>query len=146
MVNVRHKGAANERAVAKLYYEDMGVKLVRDIEQYRRADRGDLIPDGDFDWCFCIEVKARVGVNTQHDKSWWEQVAKAAKAYDKIPVLWYKFNRRPWRVVMQMCDVALALCPTGTATIYDVKHQADLLTMSPETHFYLAREILAEMA
>ena len=142
MVNVRQKGAANERAVAKLYYDDMGVKLVRDIEQYRRADRGDLIPDGDFGWCFCIEVKARVGVNTQHDKSWWEQVEKAAKAYDKIPVLWYKFNRRHWRVVMQMCDVALALCPASLA----VEHQKDLLTMSPETHFYLAREILAKRA
>jgi len=142
MVDVRSKGRRNEHLVKGLYLDEMGVKLQVDLDQYRSADRGDLVPAGVFAWPFCIEVKSRAKVNYMHDKSWSDQVLKAAKANRKIPVLWYKYDRREWRVVMQLADVALALAPASV----DGNYHGDLLTMSPSTHFYLAREILAEMA
>ena len=35
-------------------------------------------------------------------QSWWDQVDKAAKAANKEPVLVYKFDRQPIRVVMRL--------------------------------------------
>jgi len=142
MVNARNKGAANERAVGRMYFDEMGVTLMRDIEQYRRSDRGDLIADGDFDFPFCIEVKSRAGVNVSYDKAWWAQVDKAAKACGKMPLLWYKYDRREWRVVMRLKDVCVAVAPASI----DDSYADALLTMDADTHFYLAREILAERA
>ena len=45
MVNGRNKGAQFERQVAKMLHDELGVSFKRDLEQYRAADHGDLIPD-----------------------------------------------------------------------------------------------------
>ena len=55
MVNGRQKGAAAEREIAKLLFDELGLSFKRDLEQYRAADHGDLICDEPFP--FCIEVK-----------------------------------------------------------------------------------------
>lgn len=117
----------------------MRVHLVRDIEQYRSSDRGDLIPKYDIDWPFCIEVKNYQKVRIDHDPKWWKQVDKAAKAQNKVPVLWYKYNHTVWRIVMRANDVSFALGGT-------LNHDDMLFTMDPYTCFYLSREILAARA
>ena len=48
MVNGRQKGAAAEREIAKLLFDELGMTFKRDLEQYRAADHGDLICDEPF--------------------------------------------------------------------------------------------------
>jgi hypothetical protein len=139
MVNARDKGRRGEYQVGQQYLEHMGIRLKRDIEQYRSADHGDLLADGDFDWPFCIEVKTYGGLNVTHQPSWWQQVSKAADAQKLMPVLWYKYDRRDWRVVMRANNVSFALGGT-------LGHDDMLFTMSADACFYISREILAARA
>jgi len=140
MVNSRDKGTRGEYAVIKLIEELLGIKLKRDVEQYRQADRGDLILAEDADWPFCVEVKSYSGLSVTHRPAWWQQVAKASAAHGLIPVLFYKFDRYEWRVVMKANTVSFALGGS-------LDHDDDiLLTTDTDGFAYLAREILAARA
>ena len=142
MVNSYKKGQRGEAAVIHSYFDNMNVRLKRDLEQTRFAEKGDLLPDGDFDWPFTIEVKSYSDktASVMHKPQWWAQVTTAAKAASKMPVLWYKYDRRPWRVVMKMNNVSFALGGT-------LNHEDDhLFTMDEDACFYLTREILAARA
>ena len=142
MVNSYKKGQRGEAAVIHSYFDNMNVRLKRDLEQTRFAEKGDLLPDGDFDWPFTIEVKSYSDktASVMHKPQWWAQVTTAAKAASKMPVLWYKYDRRPWRVVMKMNNVSFALGGT-------LNHEDDhLFTMDESACFYLSREILAARA
>jgi len=110
MVNARDKGRRGEYQVGQQYLEHMGIRLKRDIEQ-----------------------------NVTHQPSWWQQVSKAADAQKLMPVLWYKYDRRDWRVVMRANNVSFALGGT-------LDHDDMLFTMSADTCFYISREILAARA
>ena len=109
MVNSRDKGTRGEYAVIKLIEELLGIKLKRDVEQYRQADRGDLILAEDADWPFCVEVKSYSGLSVTHRPAWWQQVEKASAAHGLIPVLFYKYDRYEWRVVLKANTVSFAL-------------------------------------
>jgi len=135
MVNARTKGKRGENQVKTQYLDHMGIRLKRDLEQYRDFQ------DGDFDWPFCIEVKTYGTTADKHRPAWWEQVRKAAKSQKLIPVLWYKYDRRDWRIVMHMNHVSFAL---GGTT--DHADENLLLTMDMDTCFYVTREILAARA
>lgn len=146
MVNSGKKGQGGENQVKRLILDHLGVPLKRDLEQWRSADRGDLIPDfkdGEFDWPLCIEVKTYSSKNMSvtHRPAWWQQVRKAAKAQGKIPVLWYKYDRRDWRIVMHMNHVSFALGGS-----FDHQDEKLLLTMDMDTCFYVTREILSARA
>ena len=144
MVNPNAKGKRGENQVKTQYLDHMGIRLKRDLEQWRSADHGDLLPDfqdGDFDWPFCIEVKTYGTTADKHRPAWWEQVRKAAKSQKLIPVLWYKYDRRDWRIVMHMNHVSFAL---GGTT--DHADENLLLTMDMDTCFYVTREILSARA
>ena len=141
MVNSRDKGTRGEYAVIKLIEELLGIKLKRDVEQYRQADRGDLIlaEDGS-DWPFCVEVKSYSGLSVTHRPAWWQQVVKASAAHGLIPVLFYKFDRYEWRVVLKANTVSFALGGT-------LDHDDDILLTTDTYGFaYMAREILAARA
>ena len=142
MVNSYKKGQRGEAAVIHSYFDNMNVRLKRDLDQTRYAEKGDLLPDGDFDWPFTIEVKSYSDktASVMHKPQWWAQVTTAAKAASKMPVLWYKYDRRPWRVVMKMNNVSFALGGT-------LNHEDDhLFTMDEDACFYLSREILSARA
>jgi hypothetical protein len=140
MVNSRDKGTRGEYAVIKLIEELLGIKLKRDVEQYRQADRGDLILAEDADWPFCVEVKSYSGLSVTHRPAWWQQVVKASAAHGLIPVLFYKYDRYEWRVVMKANTVSFALGGS-------LDHDDDiLLTTDTDGFAYLAREILAARA
>ena len=126
MVNSRNKGAAAEREVAKIIFEELGIQLYRDLEQYRSADHGDLITE-DPSWPFCIEVK-RYGVGAGMKNQWWSQVKNASQATGREPVLFYKYNNKPWRVVIEL------------GLIQDGADESNLIEMSPTTFCFLARE------
>ena len=140
MVNSRDKGTRGEYAVIKLIEELLGIKLKRDVEQYRQADRGDLILAEDADWPFCVEVKSYSGLSVTHRPAWWQQVEKASAAHGLIPVLFYKYDRYEWRVVLKANTVSFALGGT-------LDHDDDILLTTDTYGFaYMAREILAARA
>lgn len=108
-VNSRQKGAAFERAVAQELLMLTGVSFRRDLEQYRASDRGDLIAD-DPAWPFLIEAKA-YAAGTGCKPEWKEQASRAAKAAGLVPVVVYKFNRRPITCALPLS----AICPAMPA-------------------------------
>lgn len=105
VVNGRNKGASFEREVAnylKLHLSLQDIK--RDIEQYRQADRGDLLGvDG---WTIeCKRYKrpqSSVGI---YRREWWEQVVKAAERAKNKPVLVFKFDHQPIRCALYLKDI-----------------------------------------
>mgnify|MGYP003127436165 FL=1 len=102
MVNSRHKGATFERDICKNLQLDLNIKgfVKRDIEQYRTADRGDILIEDD-SFPYLIECKRYKAGNTYSD-AWWQQVERAAENMKKEPVLVYKFDRQPVTVVMRL--------------------------------------------
>mgnify|MGYP007073304452 FL=1 len=62
MTNGRNKGAAFEREVAALIDQHLGVRVKRDLEQYRESQHGDLLGlDG-----WVIECKRYAMANGGH--------------------------------------------------------------------------------
>jgi len=106
MPNSRNKGANFERSTAieimRHFDEELGIRLTlkRDLEQYRAADHGDLIPD-DPTFPFVLELKRYADGPIGGRDVWWDQVVKASKAVNKYPCLIYKYDRRPMRFVME---------------------------------------------
>lgn len=102
MVNGRNKGASFEREVAnylKLHLSLQDIK--RDIEQYRQADRGDLLGvDG---WTIeCKRYKRPESSNGFFRKEWWQQVVKASDKAKNKPVLIFKFDHQPIRCALYL--------------------------------------------
>lgn len=108
-INGRNKGAAFEREIANELFLLTGVTFKRDLEQYRAADRGDLIPD-DPAFPFLIECK-RYAAGKACLPAWKDQASKAAKAAGRIPVVIYKFDRAAICCAVPMS----ALCPAMPA-------------------------------
>ena len=108
-INGRNKGAAFEREIAKELLLLTGVGFKRDLEQYRAADHGDLIPD-DPAWPFTLELK-RYASGKSCLPAWQDQASKAAQAAGRIPVVIYKFNHAPIRCALPLS----ALCPAMPA-------------------------------
>ena len=112
MTNSRNKGASFERRIANDLLLLTGVSFKRDLEQYRAADHGDLIPD-DPAWPFVIECKAyAAGVGCKND--WIAQVEKSSAALGKMPAVIWKYNNRPVRVTVPFRAIAAAHDAEGT--------------------------------
>lgn len=92
----RLKGAQYERQIAGVLFDLIGVKFKRDLEQYRSAERGDLVAD-DPDFPFTIECKRYASGSTARP-GWWEQACIAARSQGKWPALVYRFDRSDTRV------------------------------------------------
>ena len=88
----RNKGANGERELAAMLTDGLGFVVQRKLGQAR--DGGDDIQVGKYR----IEVKRHERV--QIDK-WSEQVEKAA-GVDDVPVVVYRRNGQPWRVVVPL--------------------------------------------
>jgi len=124
----RAKGAAFERQVAKLIKEDFGVSVARDLRQYQKKGHGDLIG-----WPgTLIECKARVDARRAAIRDWWAETVAEAALVGCRPVLIYKLDRQPLRVVLSLSDVA----PT------DAGKDTDCLTMPVEMDWYAFRKVV----
>lgn len=131
----RMKGATFEREVAGLLFDELGIKFKREIEQYRQADLGDLVPcDGTFP--FTIECKRYADGYLAKD-AWWDQACAAAKAANLIPSLVYRFDRRP--IVCRIPIQAFVLM-SGSELDYGWIETADV-TFS--AYCMVSRELLA---
>ena len=107
MVNGRVKGANFEREICRMLAEELSTEACpiepkRDLEQYRAAERGDVIGiDG-----FTIECK-RYSSNAGNGfkPAWWAQVTEAANASGTEPVLIYKYDRQPIKCVVRLASI-----------------------------------------
>ena len=100
MINGRTKGLAFEREVIRLLKDELGdvaSGLSRELDQYREADCGDIRFEP-----WVIECKRYSGKGMQGfpAPAWWSQACRAAG--QNIPVLVYKFDRQPIRVMLPL--------------------------------------------
>ncbi len=88
----RDKGNRAERELASILTDRLGFVVQRKLGQAR--DGGDDIQIGKYR----IEVKRRERVQIDQ---WSEQVEQAAQAGD-VPIVIYRRNGQPWRVVVPL--------------------------------------------
>lgn len=99
----RHKGARGESEVLKILEAELGLKLVRNKHQAERGGR-DIAEDVDRmqgPIPFAIEVKYQ---ERELLAKWWEQTVEQAMEVQRMPVLFFRRNHQPWRVVIDPHD------------------------------------------
>jgi Holliday junction resolvase len=88
----REKGKRGEREVVRIISELLGVAATRKVRQHE----GDSDILGVPGWT--IEVKRYASASEATMRTWWEQ-AIAQTPPGEIPCVWYRLDRRPWRVL-----------------------------------------------
>ena len=136
MPNSRNKGAQFERKIASELYQLLGITFTRDLEQYRKCDRGDLIPD-DPAFPFLIECKKTARVLTACDPAWWDQAHRAALAAGTRPAVIWASDRRDVRVTVTLKD-AMECISRGKWS-----GETHLIELPLEGFAYLCREGMA---
>lgn len=104
----RTKGAAGERELCGLLYNELGVQMVRNLEQSRSGGH-DIIPSPlcageavDFLARLAIEVKRRAAVSMADLRGWWDQAEEQAAIAGLVPCLAYRADRQAWRFVLPL--------------------------------------------
>lgn len=135
MVDSRSKGARGEQAVKKLLVDATGLPFERTPQSGALAAahklKGDVYVPGKTN-VFTIEVKnyAEDPLSSKHLKNktclldeWWEQAKREAKQNDNLPLLFYKYYRSPWFVVVG----SLTFLPEEISCIYSYRLEAFIL-------------------
>ncbi len=114
-INSRQKGAGAEREFAGLVHDWSGVQLIRNLEQTRSGGH-DLIvqPDevgsvADYFRKLAIECKRYQTATDGQIQKWWAQAVLQADQAGLMPVLAYRADRAPWRVVVPLWVVNQAM-------------------------------------
>lgn len=100
----RAKGANGEKEVLRILEDQLGLKLVRNKQQSARGGR-DICEDVDRmqgPIGFSIEVKR---CEREELSKWWKQTVDQARAVSRIPVLFFRASRQPWRIAACPSDV-----------------------------------------
>lgn len=106
-MNSRNKGANGEREFARIIYDQLGVRLVRNLEQTRNGGH-DLIaqevenPVARYIDSFAIEVKRYTAVTESKLNEFMAQAMLQADRAGKEPLLAYRVNRGAWRVCLRL--------------------------------------------
>ena len=90
----RNKGAAGERELCALLSEQLGFVVQRNLGQARDGEDDITIPP------FRIECKRQ---ETLKIEPWCQQVEATAKQ-GEIPVVAFRRNGKPWRVILKLED------------------------------------------
>jgi len=102
MVNSRNKGAAFERHICKLLNNLLEAhghegQVKRNLEQYQTKGQADLYFKN-----FAIECKRyKARSDNWPISKWWDQTLEAA-GDEYIPILIYKYDRKPIQAVMPL--------------------------------------------
>ena len=122
IINSRQKGAGAEREFAGLVHDWSGVRLIRNLEQTRSGGH-DLIvhPDevgsvADAFRKLAIECKRYQTATDAQIQKWWAQAVLQADQAGLKPVLAYRANRSPWRVVVPLVHVNPSLSQNSQLT------------------------------
>lgn len=99
-INARNKGANGEREAAKWLKKLLKLDYTpeRNLEQVR---------DGGYDLYvhpFIVEVKRCERLEL---RKWWRQVTIASNFLEGIPVVLFRQNRQPWRLLISASYVGL---------------------------------------
>jgi len=89
----RSKGARGEREALAVLGDELGVALQRNIEQTRDGGGDCLQIRG-----YVLEVKR---CETLCIPKWWRQATAQAADKGLEPVLMFRQNRKPWRVLLK---------------------------------------------
>ena len=96
----RNKGAAFEREVARMIHDHLGIDVRRNLTQYQEKGHGDLVG-----WPgVLIECKRHATATRSQVDAWWQETLDEAEAAHASPVLIYKVDRQPVRVVVSAYD------------------------------------------
>ncbi len=97
----RNKGAAFEREVARMIHDHLGIDVRRNLTQYQEKGHGDLVGwDG-----VLIECKRHASATRSQVDAWWQETLQEAEQAQACPVLIYKADRQPVRVVLRASDL-----------------------------------------
>ena len=127
MINGRAKGLAFENLLIKKFQDEFGEcanHLKRNLDQYQIAGKADI----EF-YNLMIEAK-RYASGHWYKPEWWEQ-AKTSAGDTHIPVLVYKYDRQPIKMVF----------PLSIMNDYSMK-TAETISVDWETGILLMRESL----
>lgn len=104
----REKGAAGERELAGALFDELGVKLVRRLEQ-TRIGGFDLEPDPSQTGPiaatlrrYAFEVKRHARATPALLRAWWSQAETQATAAGLVPALAYRIDRGAWRFLLPL--------------------------------------------
>jgi Holliday junction resolvase len=144
MANSRAKGSGGEREVAAILHDQLGLAFKRDLEQYRSADRGDLLCV-DMDFPLVIEVKRYAKGGETPRGAWWDQCCKAATAAHKWPLLVWRYDRMDWRWRLPVALITRLGHPLNFRGVPDDTELdwSYAVEMDTRTAMTLIREVLA---
>lgn len=93
----RTKGAVGEREAIQILNRVLGddFKLRRNLEQYQEAEGYDIVGLD----AFAVEVKRYQTISHAMLSGFWAETCRQAAKYGLIPVLMYRADRCPWRLV-----------------------------------------------
>jgi Holliday junction resolvase len=101
-INSRTKGAAAEREVSRLLFDELGIRTARNLEQSRSGGY-DLLPDkGSLLEPYAIEIKRYAKVSNAMLKVFWNQAVEQAERANKSPVLLYREDRAAWLGIVSL--------------------------------------------
>jgi len=126
-INSRQKGKSGELEVVHLLREELGLETTRNLDQWRDGGSDILGVEG-----WAIEVKR---AKTPNIKSWWEQAVRQAGDV-KSPALWYRLDRKYWRVVIPLHNVSDLFDPN-----WDLEWTVEI---TPKVFCAIVREDISE--
>ena len=94
--NANRKGASGEREFAAILADGFPDRtFMRNTYEQRWRGGSDVVGLAGFS----IEVK-RYASGDWYQVGWWRQVCEEAAKTDTVPVLAFRYDRKPWRVVL----------------------------------------------
>jgi Holliday junction resolvase len=107
----RSKGSTGERELAGLIHDELGVCVIRRLDQSRSGGHdlavapGQSGPAAEALQRYAIEVKRHARVTPGLLAKWWEQACLQASEAGLVPALAYRTDRAAWRVVMPLLEL-----------------------------------------
>jgi len=121
-INSRQKGAGAEREFAGLIHDWSGVRLIRNLEQTRSGGHDLIVHPNEVGSVadsirkLAIECKRYQTATDAQIQKWWAQAVLQADQAGLKPVLAYRANRSPWRVVVPLVHVNPSLSQNSQLT------------------------------
>jgi hypothetical protein len=110
-INSRAKGAGAERELSAALFDELGVKLVRNLEQTRAGGHDLTLAPGETGPVaaqlarYAFEVKRHAKAPAALVRAWWRQAEAQASAAGLVPVLAYRPDRGAWRFVLPLVEL-----------------------------------------
>lgn len=115
----RTKGAGAERELCGLIRDELGVRLVRNLEQSRRGGHDLIVADDETGPVavalarFALEVKRHSQASPGTIAAWWRQAEEQGIRAGLVPALAYRADRLPWRFVLPLVELRPDLTRAG---------------------------------